>query len=514
MSDFQNKLRRREKKFKQKQSIGNSVLKRAEITVKFSKNKRKENLTKKRNLGKLVEQDSSNSNKMPLSTNNLNSSIKLINSNDKKSIRNGTEEIRKLLSVEEQPPNSLVISSGIVPKFISFLKGNDQKLIFESLWILSNLCSGSHEECKRIVDLDAISHIFNHLSSKDPNIIEQSVWAFGNIAGDCSQYRDMILNHPNSLKKLINLFNIYQNNLEIIKIICWVKCTLPIFVSLLNAEDQVLLIDALYALSYLSDGESIKIQSVIETGCTFRLIELLQSTSIEILAPTLEIFGNLVSGDHSTTEKIISVGILEALKKLIHHSHAEIKKNVCWILSNITAGTPPQIEKVIQNGYIPPVIQLLAQDQRMDIRNEACWIISNAIYCGTAEQISKMVSLGALKEILNFLKKTTLPRMKIISLTSISKILKIGENEAQNSKSYNHYIQLVEQKGGVKTIEKLSNHENNEIRQLSDKILDNYLKNFDEKSEDLDIIDQDDFVEILSSEDSLPIEEPNFFCEY
>jgi hypothetical protein len=45
---------------------------------------------------------------------------------------------------------------------------------------------------------------------------------------------------------------------------------------LIYANDEEVLTDACWALSYLSDGSNDKIQAVVEAGIAVRLVELLQ----------------------------------------------------------------------------------------------------------------------------------------------------------------------------------------------------------------------------------------------
>lgn len=54
-----------------------------------------------------------------------------------------------------------------------------------------------------------------------------------------------------------------------------VKAALPALVHLIHTNDEEVLTDACWALSYLSDGINDKIQAVIEAGVCSRLIELL-----------------------------------------------------------------------------------------------------------------------------------------------------------------------------------------------------------------------------------------------
>lgn len=59
-----------------------------------------------------------------------------------------------------------------------------------------------------------------------------------------------------------------------------VKPALPILRQLIYLNDEEVLTDACWALSYLSDGPNDKIQAVIEAGVCQRLMELLTLVSI------------------------------------------------------------------------------------------------------------------------------------------------------------------------------------------------------------------------------------------
>ena len=54
-----------------------------------------------------------------------------------------------------------------------------------------------------------------------------------------------------------------------------VNPALPALARLIHSDDEEVLTDACWALSYLSDGTNDKIQAVIEAGVCPRLVELL-----------------------------------------------------------------------------------------------------------------------------------------------------------------------------------------------------------------------------------------------
>lgn len=113
----------------------------------------------------------------------------------------------------------------------------------------------------------------------------------GNIAGDSSEFRDMILN-CGGLKPLIHIIENSENK-NTIKHGTWaisnlcrgkplpdfelVKDAIPILARVIMKEDDLeVLTDATWALSYLSDGSDSRIQCVIDTGCVPRLVSLLK----------------------------------------------------------------------------------------------------------------------------------------------------------------------------------------------------------------------------------------------
>uniref|UniRef100_A0A2P2M0N0 Importin subunit alpha n=1 Tax=Rhizophora mucronata TaxID=61149 RepID=A0A2P2M0N0_RHIMU len=84
-----------------------------------------------------------------------------------------------------------------------------------------------------------------------------------------------------------------------------VKPALPILRGLIHLNDEEVLADACWALSYLSDGTNDKIQAVIEAGVCQRLVELLLHPSPTVLIPALRSVGNIVTGDDAQTQVLL-----------------------------------------------------------------------------------------------------------------------------------------------------------------------------------------------------------------
>ncbi|KAI8024229.1 Importin subunit alpha-4 [Camellia lanceoleosa] len=325
---------------------------REDNLVEIRKNKREDNLLKKRREGLLLQsQQLSDASQTPAAIEKRLESIPLmvqgVWSEDPAAQIEATTQFRKLLSIERSPPIDEVIKAGVVPRFVEFLGRQDlPQLQFEAAWALTNVASGTSEHTQVVIEHGAVPKFVLLLSSASDDVREQ------------------------------------------------VKPALPVLRQLIHLNDEEVLTDACWALSYLSDGPNDKIQAVIEAGVCPRLVELLLHPSPTVLIPALRTVGNIVTGDDTQTQFVIENHVLPCLYQLLTQNHKKsIKKEACWTISNITAGNRSQIQAVIEANIILPLVHLL-QHAEFDIKKEAAWAISNATSGGSHDQIRSDFDCG------------------------------------------------------------------------------------------------------------------------
>ncbi|KAL8161966.1 hypothetical protein V2J09_013455 [Rumex salicifolius] len=479
---------------------------REDNMVEIRKTKREESLQKKRREGFQAPQvpasmQTANAEKRLESLPQL---ISVVYSDNAQLQVESTMQFRKLLSIERSPPIEEVIQAGVVPRFVEFLQREDfPQLQFEAAWALTNIASGTSENTKVVIDHGAVPIFVKLLGSPSDDVREQAVWALGNVAGDSPRCRDLVLGHG-ALPPLLLQLN-EQSKLSMLRNATWtlsnfcrgkpqphfelVKPALPALERLVHLNDEEVLTDACWALSYLSDGTNDKIQEVINVGVCPRLVELLMHPSSAVLIPALRTVGNIVTGDDMQTQCIIRAGALPCLLGLLTHNHKKsIKKEACWTISNITAGNKEQIQAVIEAGLIGPLVSLL-QTAEFEIKKEAAWAISNATSGGTPDQIKFLVSQGCIKPLCDLLISPD-PRIITVCLEGLENILKVGEAEKGlgNTGNANYYSQLIDDAEGLDKIENLQNHDNNEIYEKAVKILESYWTDEDD-SEALPTVD-------------------------
>ncbi|CAE7259842.1 unnamed protein product, partial [Symbiodinium necroappetens] len=272
------------------------------------------------------------------------------------------------------------------------LKGPSRKLQFETLWAILNIVSGDVHQTQAIVDLDAVPIITNLLRDcTNSDVLEQGVWALGNIAGDSVQHRDLCIS-TGSLAEVLKVLE-GTTKTSCIRNATWTVSNfcrgtpkpsleamlpaLPVMARVLHNTDQEVLTDALWTVSYVSDGTERYIQAVLDTGVCQRVVELLSHDSPQVQTPALRTVGNIVTGSDTQTDAVLACEPFPALTRLVASPRMKIRKECCWLLSNICAGTVHQVQQVLNAGFFK-VLADAAGDAEHSVKKEVAFALANA----------------------------------------------------------------------------------------------------------------------------------------
>ncbi|KOC64549.1 Importin subunit alpha-4 [Habropoda laboriosa] len=459
---------------------------RNEVTVELRKNKRDETLQKRRNL---TDEDDVDKH---LSKINLKELVKKADSSDPEVQLQAVQSARRLLSSDRNPPIDLLIDSKILPVLVRCLEEhNSPSLQFEAAWALTNIASGTSPQTQAVVNAGAVPHFLNLLCSSQQNVCEQSVWALGNIIGDGPIARDLVIKHGIVPPLLAFIkpdipISFLRNVTWVIVNLCrskdpppsveTIKELLPALNVLIHHTDINILVDTIWALSYLTDGGNAQIQMVIDSGVVPRLIPLLSHKEVKVQTAALRAVGNIVTGTDEQTQVVLNCDALSYFPNLLTHSREKICKEAVWFLSNITAGNQSQVQAVIDAGLLPLIIRNLANGE-FQTQKEAAWAISNLTISGNEEQVTRMIQDGVIPPFCNLLSCKD-PQVVQVVLDGIHNMLKLAGSQVEQ------LANMIEECSGLDKIEALQNHSNIDIYKVAFEIIDQY---FSEETNDSNV---------------------------
>ncbi|VVC25334.1 Hypothetical protein CINCED_3A004313 [Cinara cedri] len=454
---------------------------RSELSMGIRKNKQEQELMKRRNVAEALSTDVDID--KPLTDNDLQSLVDEASSNIPDIQLKAIQSARKLLSSDRNPPIDELINSEILPILVRCLDNhNNPTLQFEAAWALTNIASGTSIQTQAVVSAGAVPFFLNLLNSSNQTVCEQAVWALGNIIGDGPQLRDYVIS-LNVVPRLLLFINpsipvtFMRNVTWVIVNLCRNKDPppsqqvideiLPALHYLINNSDINILVDTVWAISYLTDGGNEQIQKVIDSNIVPNLIPLLSHKEVKVQTAALRAIGNIVTGTDEQTQVVLDSGALCHFQGLLSHPKEKICKEAVWFLSNVTAGNQVQVQSVIDAGLIPKIIMHLTKSD-FQTQKEAAWAITNLTISGNRQQVDCVINAGVVPPLCSLLSCQDSQVIQVV-LDGLQNMLKIAGPHVDA------LANIIEECEGLDKIEQLQNHESVEIYKVAFDIIERYF---------------------------------------
>uniref|UniRef100_F1KVB8 Importin subunit alpha n=2 Tax=Ascaris suum TaxID=6253 RepID=F1KVB8_ASCSU len=501
----------KEERMKQYKNIGKHEelrRRRAECSVELRKQKRENEMMKRRNVDlseQFESEDSSNEQKLESLSKDgtpkltVSEAVVILQNNPSvEQMRCCFEAIRRLLSRSKTPPIDEVIKSGLVTALVQALSVSDEKVQFEAAWGITNIVSGTTEQTVAVVNEGALPPLVQLCYSKNKALAEQALWAMANVIGDSAQLRDQAV-ECGVLEALDYVVGkVEELSEEFARTIAWTYSNIcrhkkpslsiavlrrlaPAIVKLLSHKDNPVRQDACWALSYLTDGSDEQIKVAGDANCMPALMPLVQSGNDAEVAPAIRVFGNFATGSDDLTQMVVDAGVLECIDHVIRSAKSlSIEKECCWLLSNVIAGTHAQIQAVLDARLLPTIFTAL-RDGDFRSKFEASWAVSNLAHGGSSAQVMELSNDEYITVLCNLL---DVPNADFICnlLDTLFIVLKTAQNLYPDR--LKQIEDSVESSGGLDRLEMLQENENTRVYEWSYKIIEQFFT--DEADEQID----------------------------
>ncbi|KAG8649594.1 hypothetical protein MANES_08G110150v8 [Manihot esculenta] len=323
-------------------------------------------------------------------------------------------KLRFLLSIAADPPIDEVIERGCVPRLVELIGDHVSypDLTFEAAQALVIITGATLEQAKVVIEHGVVPKFVELLASEKHDLQKLAVQSLGSVSAQSIACRDLVLGHG-ALTPLLYLLEKYSEPsmlectilLQIasrtLAILCYgsppppldqVKSVLPTLRKLIHLHPTVGVLgnvveDACLALSCLSNGTVEQIQVVIDANICERLVILQRHTQHEIVEPAVRIVGNIFRGSDSQIQVLIDHGVFASLRYILTEEvRSSILGKTCWAISNMTVGNRSKIQKVIEADIIPPLVNLLEDENyEAEVKWEAVCALSNATLRGSSK---------------------------------------------------------------------------------------------------------------------------------
>lgn len=401
--------------------------------------------------------------------------------------------IRKLLSIEPNPPIQEIIDNNIIPELIKLLDSPFNEFIYESLWALTNVSYGDEKQVNTILTHDGLNKIMNLLDSKIEELKKQAIWLLANMTVTSVNIRDLFVGQKVFEKLLIIITS--TDNIDYISLGIWAVSNFFRFKSpkleydycykalkviskvMINYDikdkskiDEEMLISTCLIISYITKYYGQLIQEIIDSGLLNKIIAFLDLENPKIIISCLRIMGNITLGNANQNQKLLELGILDKLKYYLYFQSQNIRKESAYILSNLAAGTQKQIETLIDNNFLQILYKTFQKDNP-PVKKEALFAIANLTGIESDVYMEKLIKDGILI-ILSECIKSKDDKFIIICLEALSNVLAFGKKKGMLPL----FIKEIEKIGLVDILENLQNHTNEIVYDKVLQILDNYFE--------------------------------------
>jgi hypothetical protein len=285
------------------------------------------------------------------------------------------------------------------------------KIAYKTLWSINNMLAAKDGDKlgKYCVENEIVQKAIWHINYSEKPFKSLSFWVLANIAGGSPDERQALF-EANIEKVIIPFLNnttIHSSLLEriafLISNLCMnkplpkydsISVYFPYLIALLNSSIQEVKKDILTAIGNItnSNEKTYYIKFVTKEVIT-RLLEFFYIEDTVIVAHAVRIIGD-ISADSNEQQMnlLLDCGLIEAMRHiLLIKENIDLKREACWLVSNLAAENSTIIALLIESEIIDIIIKECKENVHV-IQRECVFALLNLFYYPHKEQFIKFIS--------------------------------------------------------------------------------------------------------------------------
>lgn len=217
-----------------------------------------------------------------------------------------------------------------------------------------------------VLDAGGLPAFIRLLRASDPHLLDTVVWALGNIAGDNVSSRDAIWAYAEVFPAMKAICISFPQEVTLIRQVAWALgnlcrslpppplhgtvALLPLLYHLATSSDVDTSLDALWAVSYISDVSIEGIEAVLDAGFTPIIVAALSHSLVARQAAAIKNLRNLVSGTAEHVHFILKnhPSAMPTLTDMVTHPKVTLRREVFWTLVRIARHSSVHVQMMLQ----------------------------------------------------------------------------------------------------------------------------------------------------------------------
>jgi hypothetical protein len=382
----------------------------------------------------------------------------------------------------------MALNTTVIPKLIGLLVAEDPAILFEVLWVITNIATAPAMLTCKLVALQVIPSVTPLVGHPVQEVNHQALWVLGNLACDGVRNSKIIL-ETGVFSKLET--QIDTGDPHLIDIVTWVLEVLfnkishleasyieeafALVPKLINQENEETLVLAARLFCKLLERASIKSLALIDARFEVAFSRAIRSREINLQEVGLRILGCVSNYSEQSVGIFLKAGVLDHIDHLLVTGNRFIKKSTLWMLSNLLACRDEVKFQVIRHNIYAHMTELVGNDDP-GIISELLFCFSNACQNVKPDVVLDLAQKRGL-EILVAALSIESPEFLLSVLELIELVFKCAYSHSENL-----ILEQFDQHGGTTKLNSLMSTSNSKIYLKVRSVLENYVDANEEES--------------------------------